>query len=128
MSALQERGIGPATSCNISAASALGLSFFVLSWVDAIDDRTNGEFEKLVRQRGEPRGRFFVQPSETEPSKYIIVWASGEVEFVKDILRAFSDLSSSPKYHGAIIVLDLEALAGLLIERAGRPFVSVELR
>ena len=131
MSALQERGIGPSISKNIAGVVALRLSFFVVSWVEAIDDRTNGEMEKIIQQRrklvGETRGHFFITPS-TEPRRFVIFWANGTTEFVEDIGKAFSELSSDPRYHGAILVLDLEALATLLIERAGRPFVSVELR
>lgn len=127
MSALQERGVGPSLSKDIAGVAALHIAFFALSWVDSIDDGTSGEFEKLVRLRGEPRGAFFVRPSAQKPLRYLVVWATGEIGLVEDIGAAFSQLSSDRKYHGAIIVLDLDALATLLIDRAGRPFVSVEI-
>lgn len=129
MNALQERGIGPSTSSTIAKSAALRLAYYTLSWIDSIEDKSGGEFEKWVAEGNRPRGGYFVgwTNSPGDPAKYLVAWADGTVELVADLAVAFGGSMSDAKYGGAIIVLDLEAIGTLIVERAGRPLVTVEI-
>lgn len=61
------------------------------------------------------------------PAPLFIWWADGTHGFHQSFDRARNDiLSTDPQTYGAIIVLDLESLGHILLERAGRAFVHVE--
>lgn len=60
------------------------------------------------------------------PAPYFIWWADGSHEWQYELDEAFSKSSGEDKYAGPVIVLDLNALATKLIERAGRALVHVE--
>ncbi|WP_457168225.1 hypothetical protein [Pannonibacter sp. Q-1] len=60
------------------------------------------------------------------PAGYFLWWADGSHEWHVSLDKAFSDLSSEARYAGPVIVLDLQALATTLNQRAGRALVHVE--
>lgn len=60
------------------------------------------------------------------PARYFIWWADDSHIFHVSLDRAFSDLSADPRYAGPVVVLDLQAIAEALSQRAGRAFVHVE--
>ena len=129
MRVLQDRGIGPSVSCHIARAAGLRLAFFALNWTDSIEDNTGGAFEKIVRKGKRPRGGHFVGwvGTSDDPPKYLVAWADGTSDLVSDIGSAFQGSMFDAKYHGAAIVLDLDALGAVIGRRAGRPFVTVDL-
>jgi hypothetical protein len=72
---------------------------------------------QILRQRG--HGRVI-------PARFFIWWADGTHGWHESVDQAFSDSSSDPRYAGAVIALDLGAIAGTMSDRAGRAFVHVE--
>ncbi len=75
--------------------------------------------DKLWSDRGYPR---------LIPTQYFIWWATGEEHFDCSLDRAFGALSATdPKVQGAVLVLDHQALGDLLLDRAGRALVHVEI-
>lgn len=128
MRVLQDRGIGPSVSSEIAEIAALRIEYFALSWVDAIED-TSGDFERIVKEAKRPRASWFVGWSNSpgDPCRFLIAWADGSSSFVNDLHQSFGGYSWEERYHGAIIVIDLQALGGLIVDRAGRPLVSVEV-
>jgi len=123
MGSLQGRGIGPSVSKEIAISAAVRILHFALSWKDAVEDQTNGKFTKQAREAGLPMGKQFVT---AQVRRFLIAWANGEVSFTDDLNAAFSGTSFDAKYLGAAIILDLEALGGLLVDRAARPLVVVQ--
>lgn len=61
------------------------------------------------------------------PGRFFVWWPHGEPTFHNWIDEAFSGLSDDPRYSGAAIVLDLDALGSVLLDRAGRPLVHVDV-
>lgn len=58
---------------------------------------------------------------------YFLWWADDTHVFTDDIKAAIENAwSTDPRLAGPIVVLDLHALAGLILHRAGRPFVHVD--
>lgn len=129
MGALQDRGIGPSRSCEIASSAALRIEFFALSWTDAIDDQTGGEFERIIKKTNRPRGGFFVgwSNSPDEPRRYLVAWADRSMGFTSDLNQSFDGYTWDERFRGAIIVMDLESLGTLIMERAGRPLARVEV-
>lgn len=63
-----------------------------------------------------------------EPGRYFVSWADGSHIFHISLDQAFRELTSvDTKADGPVIVLDLHHLGGLLLDRAERPIVHVEL-
>lgn len=60
------------------------------------------------------------------PARFLIWWANGKHVWEFDLQKAFGDTSDDPRYHGATIVIDQDAVASMLLERAGAPFAHVE--
>ena len=60
------------------------------------------------------------------PARHFIWWADGSHVWHVDLNKAFDGFSWDPRLSGPVIVLDLGALASLMMERAGRAFVHVE--
>lgn len=60
------------------------------------------------------------------PVRFFIWWANGEHAWEFDLQKAFGDESDDPRYHGATIVIDQDAVASMLLKRAGAPFAHVE--
>jgi MerR HTH family regulatory protein len=124
MGALQDRGIGPKVSRPIARSAALRIMSYALSRPGAIEDQTDGEYTRFERKRGSQSVVNWTGGGHAQ--RYLVVWADGQMVFTSDIARAFGEAPENSKYQGAIIVLDLEALGALLVQRAGRPLVTVE--
>ncbi|KAA3514809.1 hypothetical protein G6L63_01150 [Agrobacterium vitis] len=73
--------------------------------------------KQIFRLRGYPK---------IIPARYFIWWADGSHLWHDNLAEAFSSHSSEARYAGPVIVLDLEALATTLSQRAGRALVHVE--
>lgn len=73
---------------------------------------------QVVLERGFPR---------VIPAPFFVWWADGSHIWHVSLDEAFGNVSADPRYSGPVIVLDLKALGSTLIDRAGRPFVHVEL-
>lgn len=127
MGALQDRGIGPSVSEGIATSAALRIMSHALSWPDAIEDQTGGDLERVSRKLKISRAEHFVgSTSGAHTQRFLVVWADGNMVLTSHLEKAFGGSSSDNRYRGATIVLDLEALGSLMVERAGRPLVTVE--
>lgn len=60
------------------------------------------------------------------PVRFFIWWANGEHTWEFDLRKAFGDSSDDARYHGAAIVIDQNAVASMLLDRAGVAFAHVE--
>lgn len=96
------------------AGHPVDLSFFDPGW----GEKALWLRKQVLRLRG--HGRVI-------PAPVFIWWADGSHTWRETVQAAFGDLLfNDPRAAGAIIVLDLSALAETLRARAGRPFVHVE--
>ena len=53
-------------------------------------------------------------------------WADGTHTWEHELDDAFSDKSHDPRYQGAVIIMDQDALASGLLSRAGTAFAHIE--
>ncbi|WP_323009647.1 hypothetical protein [Paracoccus sp. (in: a-proteobacteria)] len=60
------------------------------------------------------------------PARYFIWWADGTHSWEKDLDGSFSGSSHDPRYEGAVIVLDQDAMAARLLSRADTAFAHIE--
>lgn len=60
------------------------------------------------------------------PAKFFIWWGDDEHLWTNNLPQAFSDPANDCKYQSAIVMLDLEALAARLCDRAGVAFAHIE--
>lgn len=125
MRGFADRGIGPSISTQFAEAAGLRAAYFALSWSNAIEDNSGGVFEKIIKDTGRPRGSMFVKPSFL--ARFMIVWADSSVTFATELDKAFDGFSWDEKLIGAVVVMDLEALGGSILDRAGRALVSVNI-
>jgi hypothetical protein len=81
-------------------------------------DRCGWLRDRIFRARG----------TEGMPNRFLIWFADGRYEWCDSLDTAFDNRGSwDPRFAGAVLLLDLDALAKLIVERAGRAFVCVEL-
>lgn len=125
---MQNRGIGPAISSRLANSIALRIVYHATCWTDAIEDNEAGrEVKRRCRESGRPLGSLFASWSNgAGPQRFLIIWPGDHFSFSDDLIAAFGDLSSDPKYHGAVIVFDLQALGAHLVEKAGRPLAAID--
>ncbi|MCX5513738.1 hypothetical protein C3941_13660 [Kaistia algarum] len=78
-----------------------------------------GEYlaRQVLRMRG--HGRVI-------PARFFVWWADGTHVWHESLDMAFGGVSNEAKYAGPVIVLDLNAIASTMGERAGRALVHVE--
>lgn len=60
------------------------------------------------------------------PARYFIWWADGAHSWERNLDGSFSASAHDPRYEGAVIVLDQDAMASRLLSRAGAAFAHVE--
>lgn len=60
------------------------------------------------------------------PARYFIWWADGTHTWEHELDDAFSGSSFDPRYQGAVIIMDQDALASCLLSRAGTAFAHIE--
>lgn len=60
------------------------------------------------------------------PARYFIWWADGTHTWDDGLEEAFSGPSHDPRYQGAVIIMDQDALASNLLSRAGTAFAHIE--
>ena len=134
---LSDRGVGPMTAKLMSGRSARGIAFHILSSVEAYDGRPDALLHRSApslypeptwkEATGAVKAMLFASAGRPKdvPCRFCVLWANGNVDWVSSLDVAYGESSSDPKYHGPAIVLDLQALADLMIERASRPFVRI---
>lgn len=125
---LANRGIGPSSAQEDAYWASLGILYAALKWIDSIDDKTGENFWwKYKDIPGEAAGMICRKLSKVIPGgRFWVWWADGKSECLDDIRKAFNESSWSEKYGGAVVVLDLQALGSQLLDRAGRPLVTIE--
>lgn len=122
--ALAFRGIGPARSEAIGPSCALRITAHALGWSnawtgnpwDAPGETWGCKAEWLTAGAvGVRKNRFFVWTEETHL-------------FTDNVAACFDGTVDLPRLRpGPVVVLDLEAMGGDLLDRAGRPLARVEL-
>ncbi|WP_028711002.1 hypothetical protein [Paracoccus pantotrophus] len=60
------------------------------------------------------------------PARYFIWWADGTHTWEHDLDASFSGSAHDPRYEGAVIILDQEAMGSRLLSRAGTAFAHIE--
>jgi hypothetical protein len=74
--------------------------------------------DTVIRQRG----------IEVCKQRFLLWFADGKYELTDSLDASFNDRGSGdPRFAGAVLTLDLGALASVIIERSGRAFVCVEI-
>jgi len=60
------------------------------------------------------------------PARYFIWWADGSHLWHEDLNVAFEGKPDDPRYQGAVMVMDQEAVASALLSQAGTAFAHIE--
>jgi len=87
------------------------------SYDPAWSERGNWLARQILSLKGFPR---------VIPARYFIWWANDQHVWHESLDKAFDGWSDDPRVAGPVLVLDLQALASQLQQRAGRALVHVE--
>lgn len=122
--ALAFRGIGPARTRHIGPSVALRVAAHALRWSNAW---AGNPWDAPGETWGDKSGWLTAGVLSVRRDLYL-VWAEEIVLFTSDIAAAFDGAAGHARLApGPVVVLDLAALGGDLLDRARRPLARVNL-
>jgi hypothetical protein len=123
MRLLAERGIGPARTAGVVPSVALRIAHHAAKWKDAYSGQYDDVFGATWGEKAATLNPYVPSQGATR----LFVWAHDDGALFTDGFDGpiLGRSTSDPILHGAIIVLDLEALGAALQERIGTPFLHV---
>lgn len=110
---LSDRGIGPALSHKVAKKTAPYILNHALAWVNSRE----GALARDLHDHANDLAR--------QSPKYLIWWPTGASDFTNDLGAAFGDSQFDDRYLGAVVILDLQALGGMLLDKADRPLMTL---
>lgn len=136
MKALADRGIGPSVTADVADTLATGIVMAALTWrnawtgdVDAASEHAVPDWAvhaKWAAQSAHLTTGLYMAHGVEAPSGAFVAWfADGSTAWSDHPGTFFAETSGNPKYAGAVVILDTNALGTVLLDRAGSALVSV---
>jgi len=137
---LADAGVGPQQGQSYARWTTAGIVWHALQWVDAYE----GDHQRTLADAGPmmnsgpatwgqkvdwlARATMKANGHHGAPGRFFIRWADGSERWEESLDTAFGQhATSDPQVTGPVVVFDLQALGGLLVDRAARPLVHVDL-
>lgn len=156
MKLLSDQKIGPSATQELAPKFALGIVCLALTWCEAWEgdhkhalsweedlpapEPMNPRVKKFAEDIGDEvdlhwplRGRWLTRTLllglgvQSLPDQYFAWFADGSHDWQQSVEKFFKGTSFDERYHGAVIIIDQRSLAELIMSRARRPLVTVDL-
>lgn len=138
LSSMMQRGITPSTASGLAKISVVGIVQLALSDVDVWKDMDNATWSFPGEQDPESKAEWLARVFcnfrahdgdkrwRVQPARFMIIWADGQEFWTFSVDREIEEMEQDdPRLAGPVTVLDLHALARLLVTRAQLPLARV---